>query len=159
MIESFLPIITTDTKILILGTMPGQISLNRQEYYGNKNNHFWRIMFSVFNEHNAINDYDAKIQLLQDNNIGLWDTLQHCERQGSLDIHIKNHQVNNFDHLFTQFPNIKKVLFNGKDSHKFFFKQYGQIEGIRYFIMPSTSPANTMTFEKKLAFWKEAIYK
>ena len=98
-------------------------------------------------------NFDEKIKVLQKNDIGLWDVLQNCERKGSLDIHIKNHQENDFKMLFAQFPKIYKIVFNGKESHKFFLKKFGQIEGISYFVMPSTSPANTMSFDKKLKIW------
>lgn len=79
--------------------------------------------------------------------------LKNCERKGSIDIHIKNYQENDFKMLVDQFPKINKIVFNGKESHKFFYKKFGQVEGITYFLMPSTSPANTMSFEKKLKIW------
>jgi hypoxanthine-DNA glycosylase len=59
--------------------------------------------------------------VLQVNKIGLWDVLENCERQGSLDIH-KNQKENDFESLFRLFPNIKTIVFNGKESHKYFCK-------------------------------------
>ena len=97
--------------------------------------------------------YEEKIQLLQANKIGLWDVLENCERQGSLDIHIKNHKENDFETLFKECNGITKIAFNGKESHKYFLKKFGLVEGITYYLMPSTSPANTMTFENKLKIW------
>jgi len=153
MIQSFPPLVNFSTKILILGTMPGMTSLEKQEYYAHPRNHFWKIMFTLFGSLPVPENFDDKIKVLQINNIGLWDVLQHCERKGSLDIHIKNHQENDFEMLFAQFPEINKIVFNGKESHKFFYKKFGQIKGINYYVMPSTSPANTMSFEKKLEIW------
>ena len=153
MINSFPAFIDSNTKILILGTMPGIASLTKQEYYANPRNHFWRIMYTLFDTLPVSDSFEEKIQLLQKNKIGLWDVLENCERKGSLDIHIKNHKENDFEMLFKQYPTIHTFVFNRKESHKYFIKKFGQIEGITYYVMPSTSPANTMFFENKLKIW------
>ena len=153
MINSFPALVDSNTKILILGTIPGIASLTKQEYYGNPRNHFWRIMYTLFDTLPVSDSFEEKIQLLQKNKIGLWDVLENCERKGSLDIHIKNHKENDFEMLFKQYPEIHTIVFNGKESHKYFIKKFGQIEGITYYVMPSTSPANTMSFENKLKIW------
>ena len=153
MIHSFAPYVNSKTEILILGTMPGIASLEKQEYYAHKRNHFWRIMYTLLGKSSVSENFEEKIKLLQSNNIGLWDVLQNCERKGSLDVHIKNQKVNDFETLFQKYPSIHKIVFNGKESHRYFTKKFGQIKGITYYVMPSTSPANTMTFEKKLEIW------
>jgi hypoxanthine-DNA glycosylase len=157
MISSFPPFVNSDTEILILGTMPGAISLAQQEYYANKRNHFWPILYTLFNNLPVSEIFEEKIQFLYSNKIGLWDVLENCERKGSLDIHIKNQKENDFESLFREFPSITKIVFNGKESHKYFLKKFGQIEGITYFVMPSTSPANTMSFENKLKIWSSCF--
>ena len=153
MIHSFPAFVHSDTEILILGTMPGIASLTKQEYYAHKRNHFWKIIYTLFSDQEVSEIFAEKIALLQANKIGLWDVLENCERKGSLDIHIKNQKENDFDTLLSQFPAISRIIFNGKESHKYFIKKYGQIEGITYYIIPSTSPANTMSFENKLKIW------
>lgn len=153
MIHSFPPFVNSNTEILILGTIPGVASLDKQEYYANKRNHFWQIMYILFDKLPISEVFEEKIQLLQSNKIGLWDVLQNCERKGSLDIHIKNHIENDFETLFKEFPLINTLVFNGKESHRYFLKKFGQIEGITYHVMPSTSPANTMSLENKLKIW------
>ena len=153
MIQSFPPFVNSETKILILGTMPGIASLEKQEYYAHKRNHFWKIMYTLLDNLPISEIFEEKIQLLQANNIGLWDVLENCERKGSLDIHIKNQKENDFESLFREFPEITKLIFNGKESHKYFLKKFGQIKGITYYVMPSTSPANTMSFDNKLKIW------
>jgi hypoxanthine-DNA glycosylase len=110
-------------------------------------------MYTLFDTLPVSDSFEEKIQLLQKNKIGLWDVLENCERKGSLDIHIKNHKENDFEMLFKQYPTIHTIVFNGKESHKYFIKKFGQIEGITYYVMPSTSPANTMSFENKLKIW------
>jgi len=153
MIQSFPHFVNSHTEILILGTMPGIASLTKQEYYAHKRNHFWKIMYTLLDHLPVSEIFEEKIALLQANKIGLWDVLENCERKGSLDIHIKNQKENDFDTLFKEFPAITKIVFNGKESHKYFLKKFGQIEGITYYVMPSTSPANTMSFENKLEIW------
>ena len=157
MICSFPPILNKQTELLVLGTMPGATSLQQQEYYAYKQNHFWKIMFTLLHELPVPALFEQKAQLLLRNKIGLWDVLQHCEREGSLDTNIRNHQENDFESLLSEYPLIKTLVFNGQQSHKFFLRKFGQLQGIRYFVMPSTSPANTMSFEKKLSAWSAVI--
>lgn len=157
MIQSFSPFVNATTEILILGTMPGIASLEKQEYYAHKRNHFWKIMYLILGDVPQSEIFEEKIKLLQDNKIGLWDVLKNCERKGSLDIHIKNQKENDFETLFQEFPAISKIIFNGKESHKYFLKKFGQIKGITYYVMPSTSPANTMSFENKLKIWSTSF--
>ena len=157
MIQSFEAIVNENTQILILGTIPGITSLNNQEYYGNSRNHFWKIIYTFYNGENYSSIFEEKIKLLLSKNLGLWDVLKSCDRQGSLDIAIKNHIVNDFDALFKKYKNIDTLIFNGKESHRYFYKKYGQIKGITYYVMPSTSPANTITFINKLNHWSTAL--
>ncbi|EIA07698.1 DNA-deoxyinosine glycosylase [Flavobacterium frigoris] len=153
MITSFTPFVSSNTEILILGTIPGIASLEKQEYYAHPRNHFWKIIYTLFDNMPIPLIFNEKIEFLKLNRIGLWDVLQNCERKGSLDVHIKNQTENDFESLFEQYPSINKIIFNGKDSHKYFLKKFGQKEGITYYVMPSTSPANTMSFENKLKIW------
>lgn len=158
MISSFPPFVNSHTKILILGTMPGIASLERQEYYAHPRNHFWKIIYTLFDNMPVSASFNEKISFLQDNRIGLWDVLENCDRQGSLDVHIKNQTENDFGSLFQEFPSITKIVFNGKESYRYFSKKFGQIEGITYYVMPSTSPANTMSFENKLEIWSSCFF-
>lgn len=157
MIASFPPFVDDETEILILGTMPGAMSLLKQEYYAHKQNQFWKIMFTVFSNGIIPDDFAARVAFIQQNKIGLWDVLANCERKGSLDIHIKNHTENEIPQLLQHYPKIKKILFNGKESHRYFMKKFGNIDGIEFHVMPSTSPANTIKFEEKLRLWQIAL--
>jgi hypoxanthine-DNA glycosylase len=137
--------------------MPGIVSLEKQEYYAHPRNHFWKIIYTLFNNMPVSGVFNEKISFLQDNRIGLWDVLENCDRQGSLDVHIKNQTENDFGSLFQEFPGITKIVFNGKESYRYFSKKFGQIEGIPYYVTPSTSPANTMSFENKLKIWSSCF--
>ena len=157
MISSFPPFAYADSEILILGTMPGAMSLLKQEYYAHKQNQFWKIMFTIFSDGIIPEHFADKVALLQQNQIALWDVLAHCERKGSLDIHIKNQIENDIPELLKQHPKIKIIVFNGKESYRYFIKKFGNIDSIEYHVMPSTSPANTIKFEVKLKEWKAGL--
>jgi hypoxanthine-DNA glycosylase len=155
--KAFEPIVDVNSEILVLGTMPGEKSLELQEYYGNRGNQFWRLLFSVFGAE-PTNVYDEKVSFLKEHQIALWDVLQYCEREGSLDSKIKNEVANNFDEFYKNFPNIRSVYFSSKNASAYYDKYVGRKEGIQYDILPSPSGANaTMSFSQKLEIWKQKL--
>lgn len=161
MLESFAPLINDDTQIMILGTMPGVKSLQEQQYYAHPQNAFWKIISLLYHQGKTFENYDEKKQCLLENNIGLWDNLRHCLREGSLDTNITDAVPNDFEKLFSQYHNVSKLLFNGQAFFKYFKKYHPRLlSEITYEIMPSTSPANaSVRFEQKLDIWKNALKK
>lgn len=154
--QAFPPLVNQNSKILILGTMPGEKSLELQEYYGNKGNSFWKLLFTLFNQP-LPKEYIEKKQLLEENNIALWDVLAYCERTGSLDSNIKNEKANDFESFYKQYPNIKHVFFSSKNASNFYDKYVGRKKDLQYSILPSPSGANaSKSFLQKLEEW-EAI--
>lgn len=157
-IYSFPPIWNPDCKVLILGSMPGKESLIQEQYYAHPRNTFWRILFSILNQ-DFSESYAVRKALLKNHQVGLWDVLQHCEREGSLDSAIKNEYPNAIVALIKESTHIKAVLFNGQKSAASFKKWIGYSElKIPYYILPSTSPAHAgITFQKKLDIWQTTI--
>lgn len=156
--KSFLPLVNAETQILILGTMPGDESLRQAEYYAHPRNRFWKMMAFILVAEMPQN-YEAKKALLQENYIGLWDVVHSANRKGSLDTAIANEIPNDLLDLLTTYPNIEKIIFNGKKAEALYHKYFEKKEGISYFLMPSTSPANaTFTFEMICEKWKEILY-
>lgn len=151
--QSFPPIAAPTARILILGTMPGEESLARGEYYANPRNQFWRIMQELFGVSLSA-PYAERIARLQENRIALWDVLHSCERVGSLDSAIKNAVPNDFGALLASMPDLKAVAFNGKKSAEW-FERWVKVNtsGLQKLVLPSSSPAAAMAFEKKLAAW------
>jgi hypoxanthine-DNA glycosylase len=156
LISSFEPIIDKGCKIIILGTMPGVKSLEKQEYYGHERNAFWKIIYSLF-QCQITDDYSHKKAFLLQHNIALWDVLKACYREGSSDSNIKNPIPNDFGELLMQYPNIKAIYFNGEPAEKLFkrfvSKTLSDIN-IPFYRLPSTSPANAIKFEQKFDRWK-----
>jgi len=151
-----LPLLIDQTsKILILGTIPGDQSIAKQQYYGNNGNHFWKIVFTIFGE-NYNSNYEEKKQLLKTHGIALWNVLASCIREGSSDSKIKNETVNDFENLHIQYPNIRHIFFESKTAAKFYQKYVKPNNNVKYHILPSTSGLNArMTFEQKIESWKE----
>lgn len=151
-ISSFPPIVFKDSKVLILGSVPGIKSLEMQEYYAHPQNKFWRILFELFNEEFST-DYAEKLKLLKKNNVAVWDVIHSCERKGSLDIQIKNENHHNVLQLLKDFPSIKVIFCNGQKSYKTLRKILPNDLPIPILILPSTSPAYTIPYQKKLKNW------
>lgn len=153
---SFPPLADENSSILILGSLPGQASLDAQQYYAYPQNQFWKIMFAICGCEFSL-DYKIRCDMLLRNHIALWDMI-HCGiRKGSLDSNIKNEVPNDIAGFLKEHPNISKILLNGKKAEATFKKNFRDID-IQTFTMPSTSPANArMCFEQKLECWESAI--
>lgn len=153
-IESFQPIINQKSRVLILGSIPGVQSLQKQQYYGNPYNQFWKIIHTIF----AVpyeTDYNRRISLVQDRGLAIWDVIRNCQREGSLDSNIKDETINDFEWLFSAFPNLTFIAFNGGKAFELYRKRVGiKLKEMQYKQLPSTSPANTMKFEEKLKQWR-----
>ncbi len=158
-LRCFEPVIAPDTQMMIIGTMPGEASLAANEYYAYKHNALWKIMARLYNSDREFADYEEKLACLLQRGIGLWDNLHSCERSGSLDSDIKNAEPNDFEALCIRYPALKRFLFNGQQSYKFFKRFHpALLEKYEYYILPSTSPANaSIPFDEKLKRWQEAL--
>ena len=156
-IQSFEPVIDDQSKIIILGSIPGVQSLEKQQYYGNARNQFWEIIYTLLGA-TPDSDYADKKLFLLNNSIALWDVIDSCCREGSLDSDIKNERVNDFGSLFKIYPNIKAVFFNGQKAYKIFKKKVGlNFADKKFYNFPSTSPAYTLALDKKIESWKDLL--
>jgi len=155
--QAFRPIVTPQSKLLILGTMPGEKSLELQQYYGNRGNQFWKLMFTILNVPFTLN-YHERLELLLKHDIALWDVLQYCEREGSLDSNIKNEVANDFESFYSEHPAIKNVFFSSKNAAAYYDKYVGRRTDIIYDVLPSPSGANaSKSFSEKLGEWQKKI--
>ena len=151
------PIIDQNSQVLILGSMPGVESLAKQQYYANARNHFWRILTTIF-DYEEPGDYSARISVLYESKVALWDVIHSCQRIGSLDSSIKDEEPNDFQKLLKSYPNIKYIIFNGGKAYEVFKKQIGfsSFSDINFIKLPSTSPTpgrNVKSFDEKLKEW------
>lgn len=159
--RSFQPSIDLNSKILILGSMPGVKSLEEQQYYAHPQNRFWKLMGKFCYTPNLQEmNYQDKIQVLLKNKIALWDVIESCNRIGSLDTDIKNEIPNNISGLLKQFPNIKGIILNGNKAYSAYKKHFSKLlKQYQCYKMPSTSPANAKyKLENLYEEWKIAVY-
>ena len=159
--KSFSPSVNTKSEILILGSMPGVRSLTEQQYYAHPLNRFWKIMGRACNSDNILSlSYQDKLQVLLDSKIALWDVIQSCNRDGSLDSNIQNEKPNNILKLLKQFPNIKVICLNGNKAYSAFKKYFPELlKQYKCCKLPSTSPANARYgFEDLFQEWSRVIW-
>ena len=152
----FEPIIDKSSKILILGSFPSFESFKKSFYYGHKQNQFWKLLSSVFDDKEP-KTKEEKIKFLKKHEIALWDMVKSCKRVNSLDSSLKEIEVNDIKKLLEEFPNIEAIFFTSRTSQKLFEKNFKDLK-IPRFYLPSPSPAyKKMTFEEKLHIWKNLI--
>lgn len=155
--QSFAAIISEQPKTLILGSLPGDLSLEVNQYYGHPRNRFWKMMFEIFVTEFS-EDYEIRKQLILQNKLALWDVAHSAYRKGSMDVDMKNVSPNQIDELLTEHPIIEKIIFNGKKAEQLFWKYFDKKSSIEYISLPSTSPANAQfSYERLLEIWKNAI--
>ena len=155
-VRSFEAVAERDARLLILGSMPGEESLRRRQYYAFPRNAFWRITGSLFGFDPAA-AYEERLAGLTRAGVALWDVLGRCRRKGSLDADITDAAPNDLGGLLARCPGIRLVGCNGGAAHaalRRFFPDFP----VRVVRLPSTSPAAAMWSEaEKLARWREAL--
>ena len=153
-----LPSVDSRARILILGSMPGAASLAAQEYYAHPANRFWPLMAQLLDEKQTPSDYDAKIAMLLRHRIALWDSIDTCDREGSLDSDIRNVKANNFTEFLKKWPAIRTIGLNGGKAYTTFAKYNKPLlsrPDLRILKLPSTSPANARwRMENLLDAWR-----
>ncbi|MFY9935773.1 MAG: DNA-deoxyinosine glycosylase [Silvibacterium sp.] len=156
------PVIWENSRILILGTMPGDDSLRMQRYYDRANNQFWKILGTVYDETESP-DYSQRLEFLNRRRLAVWDVLQSAQRAGSLDADIKNEVANDFVSLLRTHPGLHVLVFNGSRAHTLFRRYVEKSLVLRVgtplqmFVFPSTSPTPgryVLSFEQKVFRWK-----
>ncbi|MBR1413640.1 MAG: DNA-deoxyinosine glycosylase [Bacilli bacterium] len=135
-IHTLNPIYDSNSKILILGSMPSVKSRQLNFYYANPQNRFWPVLERLFNT--SIND---KINFLLNNYIALWDVIKSCDIDGSNDASIKNVEVNDVNYILKN-SNITKIFVTGKKAYELYNKYLFKETNIEAICLPSPSSAN-----------------
>ncbi len=133
-VHPFSPVYDEGSQILILGSFPSVISREKQFYYANKNNRFWKVMEQLF--HEEIIDYSS---FCHKNHIALWDVIHSCSIQGSSDASISDVVVNDIESLLNQ-TEIHTIFLTGKKALSLYEKYINL--NIKFIGLPSTSSAN-----------------
>jgi len=151
--RSFPPIVDARARILVLGTLPGEESLRRREYYAHPRNLFWPIVFGLFGATPAM-DYAERLAFVMAQRIALWDVCELGEREASADSSIRSERPNAIDRLLEAHPLIRAVAFNGTTARRLYDRHFARRADLAYLALPSTSPAHArLDFAAKLAHW------
>ena len=162
-VQSFDPVIGTNPRVLILGSMPGVASLEAQQYYAHPRNGFWPIMARLFDVE-WVEDYAARIEQLSQLPVILWDVLRSCRREGSLDADIcsSEFEPNAIGRLLDHYDSLRLIAFNGATAEKFFRQQVApsipNLQRFELLRLPSTSPAHaSLNLAQKLELWRVIV--
>ncbi len=158
-VRSFAPVSAPDACVLILGSMPGTASLQAGQYYAHPRNAFWPIMGALYGAGPDL-PYADRAAKLKGEGVAVWDVLQTCLREGSLDSNIRGEVPNDFATFFAAHPGIRRIGLNGGKAAASFRKYAGRLclQGAEVHVLPSTSPAHAARgFEEKCAIWRAAL--
>lgn len=151
---SFAPVTDERTRVLILGSLPGEASLAAARYYANPRNQFWRLVGAVIGEDLEAQAYDQRLATLRAHGVGLWDSIGSATRHGSLDTAIRDVEANPLATLAASLPALRCIAFNGAKSADVGAPQLAGAGEFTLLRLPSSSPAHAaLTFEAKLAQW------
>jgi TDG/mug DNA glycosylase family protein len=144
----------------VLGTLPGEESLRRLEYYAHPRNLFWPIVCGLFSA-GTPSHYPERLAFVLSRGIALWDVCESGERRASADATIRSEVPNRIDALLQAHPRIRTVAFNGSGAQRLYDRHFARHPGLLYLPLPSTSPAYaSLDFAGKLARWgalREAV--
>ena len=85
--------------------------------------------------------------------MALWDVIASARRRGDLDTAIRDRRANDLRELAQSLPRLRAVAFNGATAAR----AAGQLDGLGLDILalPSSSPAHTLAFDRKLEVWRQ----
>ena len=153
--RSMAPVGSTDARLLILGSLPGEASLSAQRYYAHPQNQFWRLVGAAIGEELAGLDYDDRLQRLAARGIALWDVVGEARRQGSLDSAIRDALPNQLADFVAAHSRLTAVAFNGQTAARLGRLALTGVSHVQLIDLPSSSPACTLPFAWKIERWSE----
>ena len=152
--RAFAPLADDRTRVLVLGSLPGDASLKAAEYYAHPQNGFWRLIGVAIGRDLHAMAYPDRVEALRVSGVGLWDVIASAERTGSLDAAIRSPEAADLRGLIGGLPSLKAVAFNGATAAKGGRKILAGVEGLTLIDLPSSSPAHaSRTLAEKAESW------
>ena len=152
--RAFAPVVDDRTRLLILGSLPGDASLKATQYYAHPQNGFWRLIGGVIGRDLAALPYPHRLEALKVSGVGLWDVIASAERAGSLDAAIRSPETADLRALIGGLPALGAVAFNGATAAKMGRRVLGVApEGVALIDLPSSSPAHARPLSEKAIAW------
>ena len=151
---AFDPAVDAETRLLILGSLPGDASLAAGQYYAHPRNAFWRLVSEVTGRDLVTLSYDDRLTALKAARIGLWDVVASAERPGSLDAAIRRPEAADLRGLVARLPALRAVAFNGGTAARLGRAALAGATNVELIDLPSSSPAHARPFELKAVAWR-----
>lgn len=143
------------TRVLILGSFPGEASLAAGQYYAHPRNHFWPLLAALLGLPLVELSYRRRLLELKRRRIGLWDIIVRCSRAGSLDSAIRLPQHADLRIAQRRTAALELICFNGKTAAR--AESEWRAAGYVTRVLPSSSPAYTLPLAEKLDAWRAAL--
>ena len=151
----FPPVIREDTRLLVLGSLPGRASLAAGRYYAHPRNLFWRLIGEAIGQDIESLDYEQRLAILLDAHVGLWDTVASAVRPGSLDANIRLQEASDLAALVATLPELRAIAFNGATAAKIGRRELGPRDDLALIDLPSSSPAYaSLAYARKAEAWR-----
>lgn len=151
--SAFAPVVDEDTRLLILGSLPGDASLKAAQYYAHPRNDFWPLVGDLLGENLPALPYEVRLDRLTAHGVGLWDVIASAERSGSLDAAIRSPEAADLRGLAAGLPGLRAVAFNGGLAARLGRRILADLEGITLIDLPSSSPAHARPLADKRLAW------
>lgn len=153
--RAFDPVVDANTRLLILGSLPGEASLAVAQYYAHPRNAFWRLMGDLLEQPDLYQrTYVERLAALRARGVGLWDTVAEAERIGSLDTAIRLPVHADLPGLAAALPRLEAIAFNGGKAAQLGRRILaGSAITAALIDLPSSSPAHARPFEEKRGQW------
>lgn len=149
----FEPVVDARTRVLILGSLPGDASLKAAQYYAHPRNGFWPLIGGLLGEGLPALPYEDRLDRLKARGVGLWDVIASAERSGSLDAAIRSPEAADLRGLATSLPKLRAVAFNGGLAAKLGRRILADLAGVALIDLPSSSPAHATSLSAKAESW------
>jgi hypoxanthine-DNA glycosylase len=150
------PVLSRQTRLVVLGSFPGAASLAAGRYYAHPRNQFWPLLSALWGVDLVGLAYPRRLAALRRHGLGLWDVYASCLREGSLDSAIEAPALNDLASLRRRAPALEGIAHNGGESARNL--RITAALGLPVHRLPSTSPANaSWSFERKLTAWREVF--
>lgn len=152
--HSLPPVVNAGTRLLVLGSLPGERSLAEQRYYAHPQNQFWHLIAAAIGRPDVSElAYDERLLALLAAGIGLWDVVASAVRPGSTDAALREVAGNDLAALTASLPELRAVAFNGGTA----WRQGAPLlenSGLDLLALPSSSPLHTIGVAAKLPAWQ-----
>lgn len=152
---AFPPSADENTRLLILGSLPGDASIRQGEYYAHRGNAFWSLLGDVLGEDLRGLPYAMRLKRLRMRGVGLWDVIESADREGSLDSAIRGAELRDLSLFTACLPLLRAIAFNGRTAALHGRRQIGPQSALALIDLPSSSGAYaSMPREKKAQAWR-----